>query len=239
MTVTDEQAQTPMSDHVAVFWQLLETEHVRILIDIRRSHEPGSGVMYHWDSASFSDDVAKALVAERAALASQSPTSSDFERDACDEIGCEYDNEALLQAIVELKIQLQAALAASQPAAPVGICDCGFPADICAGNPCYRKKVHLAGLTPGSKWPEGATIADTPVVVVGADRAAVIEECAKVADNFASFEETAIERANADPSLSESGIKDITHSAGSRQVAAEQIAHDIRALDTGKVGEGS
>lgn len=60
--------ETPMSDHVVRFWQHLETEHVRILIDIRRDHEPDSGVMYHWDGASFPNDVAKALVAERKAL---------------------------------------------------------------------------------------------------------------------------------------------------------------------------
>ena len=36
---------------------------------------------------------------------------------------------------------------------PMGTCDCGFPADECGANPCMRKKVHLAGLTPESKWP--------------------------------------------------------------------------------------
>ena len=37
-------------------------------------------------------------------------------------------------------------------------CECGFSRDACAANPCLRKKVHLAGLTPGSRWPEGAPI---------------------------------------------------------------------------------
>lgn len=60
-----EQAETPMADHIERFWNLLATEHVRILIDIRKPHEAGSGIMYHWDSASFPDDVAKALVAQR------------------------------------------------------------------------------------------------------------------------------------------------------------------------------
>jgi hypothetical protein len=55
-------AKTPMSDHLAQFWQLLETEHVRILIDIKRD---AGGVPY-WDAASFGDDVAKALVAQNA-----------------------------------------------------------------------------------------------------------------------------------------------------------------------------
>ena len=63
--------ETPMSDHIAEFWHLLETEHVRILIDIRRSHEPGSGVMYHWDSASFPDDTAKAIAADHRAAQPQ------------------------------------------------------------------------------------------------------------------------------------------------------------------------
>ena len=40
----------------------------------------------------------------------------------------------------------------------MGICDCGFTADECGTNHCMRKKIHLAGMTPGSKWPEGAPI---------------------------------------------------------------------------------
>jgi hypothetical protein len=39
-------------------------------------------------------------------------------------------------------------------------CECGFSREVCATNPCMRKKVHLAGLTPGSKWPEGAPIGE-------------------------------------------------------------------------------
>lgn len=37
-------------------------------------------------------------------------------------------------------------------------CECGFSVEVCATNPCMRKKVHSAGLTPGSKWPEAAPI---------------------------------------------------------------------------------
>ena len=33
-------------------------------------------------------------------------------------------------------------------------CDCGFSAEVCATNPCLRKKTHLAGMTPGSQWPD-------------------------------------------------------------------------------------
>lgn len=55
--------ETPMSDHIESFWNLLANEHVRILIDIRRDHDEGQPP--HWDSASFPNDVAKALVAQR------------------------------------------------------------------------------------------------------------------------------------------------------------------------------
>jgi hypothetical protein len=58
--------KTPMADHVAEFWRLLAAGHVRILVDSRRDHERDSGVMYHWDSSSFPDEVAKALIADRA-----------------------------------------------------------------------------------------------------------------------------------------------------------------------------
>jgi hypothetical protein len=66
MTIPEQAAQTPMSDHVARFWQLLSEGKVRILIDI---HRPDSfGGLGHWDSSSFPDDVANALVAERQSL---------------------------------------------------------------------------------------------------------------------------------------------------------------------------
>lgn len=61
--------ETPMSDHIAKFWELLSKEHVRILIDIRRDHDEGQPP--HWDSSSFSNEVAKALVNERAQAVSQ------------------------------------------------------------------------------------------------------------------------------------------------------------------------
>lgn len=56
--------ETPMSDHVRRFWEHLTNEHVLIQLDLRRDT---SSVIY-WDGSSFSDDVAKALVAERNAL---------------------------------------------------------------------------------------------------------------------------------------------------------------------------
>lgn len=61
-------------------------------------------------------------------------------------------------------------------------------------------------------------------------RAATIEECAKIGDDFAAYEETVVDRASADQALSDTVRKSIISAATSRQVAAEQIAHDIRAL---------
>jgi hypothetical protein len=69
MTISEQAAaQTPMSDHVAKFWRLLETEHVRILIDMRREVgvDAPDGPVVYWDSASFGDDIAKAIAADRA-----------------------------------------------------------------------------------------------------------------------------------------------------------------------------
>lgn len=59
--------ETPMSDHIFRFWKHLETEHVRILLDLRRDT---SSVVY-WGGSSFPDAVAKALVADRAKLRSE------------------------------------------------------------------------------------------------------------------------------------------------------------------------
>ena len=51
-------------------------------------------------------DTQKSIDAAYAALAEPAAAPSDFERaftDACDEIGCAHDNEALLEAIASLK----------------------------------------------------------------------------------------------------------------------------------------
>lgn len=61
-------ALTPMSDHVARFWRLLKDETVYISVNIRRDHEDG---IPHYDTSQFSSEAAKALVADRAALAAQ------------------------------------------------------------------------------------------------------------------------------------------------------------------------
>lgn len=60
--MSEQACETPMSDHVTRFWELLSDEHVRILIDVRRDHDEGQPP--HWDSASFPNDVAKAIVAD-------------------------------------------------------------------------------------------------------------------------------------------------------------------------------
>jgi hypothetical protein len=66
-------------------------------------------------------------------------------------------------------------LALPQPreAEPVGTCDCGFAPDICATNSCLRKKIHLAGLTPGSKWPNTASPSPIPDAPGGRESAAL------------------------------------------------------------------
>jgi hypothetical protein len=70
------QAETPMSDHIESFWNLLANEYVRILIDIRRDHDEGQPP--HWDSSSFGNDVAKALAAERPSPTLQSKISAVY-----------------------------------------------------------------------------------------------------------------------------------------------------------------
>lgn len=61
------QSETPMSDHISRFWYHLDTETVRILVDLKRTVgvDAPDGPVVYWDGASFPDDVAKALVAER------------------------------------------------------------------------------------------------------------------------------------------------------------------------------
>lgn len=58
-------AETTMSEHIASFWRLLETEHVRIIVDMLRNADS----VPYWDSSSFPNSVGKALVADRAIAA--------------------------------------------------------------------------------------------------------------------------------------------------------------------------
>lgn len=77
--MSDQAVETPMADHIEQFWWLLRDGKVRILVDTH--HEHGFGGRGHWISASFPDDVAKALVAEHWALkqALGYPVPSDCE----------------------------------------------------------------------------------------------------------------------------------------------------------------
>lgn len=54
-------AETPMSDHVARFWRLLEEGRVRILVD---SECPGFGGIGYYASASFGDERLGHVVTE-------------------------------------------------------------------------------------------------------------------------------------------------------------------------------
>lgn len=62
------------------------------------------------------------------------------------------------QAIHEVADELRRLRDAAQSMKEPMNCECGFIVEVCATNPCMRKKVHLAGLTPGSKWPEAAPL---------------------------------------------------------------------------------
>jgi hypothetical protein len=57
-----------------------------------------------------------------------------------------------------------------------------------------------------------------------------VERCANIADDFAAYEQTIVDRAHADEALSDGGRKSVLAAANSRQITAEQIAHDIRAM---------
>lgn len=59
----NDACETPMADHVKRFWELLETEFVHIVVNIQRLHDEGQPP--HWDSSTFSNEVAKAVVAQR------------------------------------------------------------------------------------------------------------------------------------------------------------------------------
>lgn len=68
-----QETATPLSDHVARFWRYLETETVRILLDLKRTVglDAPDGPIVYWDGSSFSDDVAKSIVAERRRLTTE------------------------------------------------------------------------------------------------------------------------------------------------------------------------
>ena len=61
---------------------------------------------------------------------------------------------------------------------------------------------------------------------------------AGVGVNPIGMEQTVIDRAHDDGALTVTGRKNVLSSAHSRQVAAEQIAHDIRALALSSTNRG-
>jgi hypothetical protein len=75
-----------------------------------------------------------------------------------------------------------------------------------------------------------ALLSRSPAPGGGVDRTAVIEECAKVADDLVTYEGTVFDRADDDGALSETGRHRIQDRALARQMAGESIARKIRAL---------
>lgn len=63
----DQACETPMSDHVARFWELLAQER-RVHVRVDTFHQEWFGGQGEWASSGFGDDCAKALVAQRDAL---------------------------------------------------------------------------------------------------------------------------------------------------------------------------
>src|SRR6185369_14176618 len=58
------QCETPLADHVSKFWKYLDTETVRIVVDLKRTvgADAPDGPVVYWDTSIFSDDVAKAMI---------------------------------------------------------------------------------------------------------------------------------------------------------------------------------
>ena len=93
-----EAAVTPMIDHVARFWRLLETEHVRLLVDAKR----GLGDFEYFDSSSFPDNVAKAILEQRSDLLDERSNWRNIVMDLHKALGVEWGDNVYL-AIDELK----------------------------------------------------------------------------------------------------------------------------------------
>ena len=64
-------------------------------------------------------------------------------------------------------------------------------------------------------------------------RKSVIEECAKIADDLAKHEGKIFDAADSDRALSETGRHRVQDRAIARQMAAEAIARQVRALSDG------
>jgi hypothetical protein len=92
----DEACETPMSEHVARFWQLLAEGNVRLLVD---TYHPGCGG--HWNSSSFPDDVAKELAGDRLVMLEALRTAASFllaHTSAADDIAAKPARAAIAKA---------------------------------------------------------------------------------------------------------------------------------------------
>lgn len=118
----DGPCETPMSDHVERFFQMLEGGTVRILVDTEQ-----------WHSASFPDDAAKAIAAAyrsasnsgaeafRSAVKMHIREEIEATRKACDAAWAEYTPELGLHAInvyEALLVSIDAAIPLPAPGAP-------------------------------------------------------------------------------------------------------------------------
>lgn len=84
-------ALTTIQEHIDRFWRMLETEHVRLSVYMRRD----STSVPYWDSSSFPDEVAKALVADRARLTAANKALTEQLATAPNTDGLEIDGPSL------------------------------------------------------------------------------------------------------------------------------------------------
>ena len=79
-------AKGPMQEIVARFWHLLSTETVALVVQAQ--HPRGPMLSPRMDISQFSNEVAKALVAERQAKVEEAEQADSFAVSACDDPDC-------------------------------------------------------------------------------------------------------------------------------------------------------
>lgn len=79
-------AKGPMSDIVARFWHLLSTETVALVVQAQ--HPRGPMLTPRMDISQFSNEVAKALVAERQTRAKEEELADSYAVSVCDDPEC-------------------------------------------------------------------------------------------------------------------------------------------------------
>jgi hypothetical protein len=186
-------AEPTVAYHVERFWRLLETETVRIQVDMRRDT---SSVPY-WDSSSFSDAVAKALVAERCAPAqcTLDPLSRAaaiarelrrFHGNACHPDAMDSEINETMQRIAALSAAQCAPQPSGEPAAwQYRLClqgrfgawlDVDSPIDVFRTQQGFRLENGMCELRP--------LYAALPAAGGEASKreAEIVERCAKIAD---------------------------------------------------------